>query len=194
MRNFFKNSDPSFCQTRKQVWHLKLKCVSATPMSQPCKTEENIPLSCKLFWKGCISETNVSWPLTHRFKLLASVVMEFPAVEIYKQLAHTFWHQHFKAHHFKQLKKIKYCIKDCFERKAAQVRKLVHVFGLKYSVKPLTLNSKRWLPKRMCACGNQGTNQYVDNTSNTTGRHKDHVFNTYQVNKTFNALYLGRAL
>lgn len=41
--------------------------------------------------------------LTH-LKLLASMDMEFPAVEIYKQLSHTSWHQHFEAHNFKSLR------------------------------------------------------------------------------------------
>lgn len=30
--------------------------------------------------------------------------MEFPAVEMYKKPSHTIWHQHFQAHHLKQLK------------------------------------------------------------------------------------------
>lgn len=65
--------------------------------------------------------------LTH-LKLLASMDMEFPAVEIYKQLSH----QHFAAHNFKSLKnQIKqYWTKDCSKQKEAQVRKLVYVFGL----------------------------------------------------------------
>lgn len=56
--------------------------------------------------------------------------LKFPAVEIYKQLSHTSWHQHFETHNFKSLKnQIKQQrTKDCFKQKEAQVRKLVHVF------------------------------------------------------------------